>query len=159
MIEIPLTQGQVALIDDEDYELVSQYKWYARWDPHTKSFRAVTTGRQLGGKRKMTYMHRLIMNAQKGEQVDHVNHETLDNRKENLRLCDGFGNQHNRGKNLNNTSGYKGVYWSIRASKWRALIQFNGKLIHLGYFTTPELAHEAYCKAALELHGRFSNFG
>jgi hypothetical protein len=156
MIEIPLTQGQVALIDDEDFELVSQYKWCARWSPGMRSYYAVTTIRKPDGKRIHLQMHRLIMNAQKGEQVDHINHNTLDNRKSELRICNASENQHNRGKNLNNSSGNKGVYAHKASGKWQAQIALNGKTIHLGLFATKEEAYTAYCNAALELHGEFS---
>ena len=156
MIEIPLTQGQVALIDDEDYDLVSQYKWCAQWNPHTKSYYAKTNIRKVDGTWTMLHMHRLIMNAKKGEQVDHINHNTIDNRKENLRLCTNSQNQHNQGKRVNNTSGCKGITWHKRDKRWQAQIKLNGKNIHLGLFLTPEEAYEAYCKAALERHGEFS---
>ena len=155
MIEIPLTQGQVALIDDENYKLVSQYKWHAHWNKDTKSYYAATNVKKEGG-RTLLLMHRLIMNAQKGEQVDHINHDTIDNRKENLRLCTNSQNQHNKGKRIDNTSGLKGVSRYKPSGKWQARIQLNGKQIHLGRFLTPEEAYEAYCKAALELHGEFS---
>ncbi|MHB1641783.1 MAG: AP2 domain-containing protein [Acidithiobacillus sp.] len=156
MIEIPLTQGQVALIDDEDFELVSRHKWYARWSPDTKSFYALTKIRNPDGKRTTLLMHRLVMSAQPGQQVDHIHHLTLDNRKSELRLCTGSQNQHNQGVNSKNTSGYKGVYWQKRNQKWRSCIKVNGKRISLGLFLTPELAHAAYCRAALELHGDFA---
>lgn len=156
MIEIPLTRGQVALIDDEDFELVSRHKWCAWWNPNTKSFYALTNIRKPDGKRTMLKMHRLIMNAQPGEEVDHINHLTLDNRKSELRLCTGSQNQHNAGKRADNTSGYKGVAWHKNNQKWQAKIKLNGKNKHLGYFTTPELAYEAYCKSAHELHGEFA---
>ena len=156
MIEIPLTQGQVALIDDEDYELVSQYKWYAQWNPDTQSFYAVTKIRKPDGTRDMLRMHRLVMNAKKGEYVDHINHDTIDNQKENLRLCSCSENLYNQGKRSNNTSGCKGVSWHKRNKKWQALIRVSGKRIHLGLFATKEEAYTAYCNAALELHGEFS---
>ena len=157
MIEIPLTQGQVALIDDEDYELVSRYKWCAHWNKHTKSYYAETNLKKEGGGYATIIMHRIIMNAKKGKQVDHINHDTLDNRKENLRLCTNSENSQNQGKRINNTSGFKGVHWHKRDKRWCADIRVNGKRIHLGLFLTPEEAYEAYCKAALELHGEFSN--
>ena len=156
MIEIPLTQGQVALIDDEDFEIVSKYKWYATWSPDTKSFYAMTNIRKLDGKQTTLQMHRIIMNAQKGQQVDHIHHNTLDNRKSEMRLCSGSQNQHNSGKRTNNTSGFKGVSWHKATQKWYARIKLNGKEKSLGYFTHPELAHEAYCRAAAELHGDFA---
>jgi hypothetical protein len=159
VIEIPLTQGQVALIDDEDFELVLAYKWNADLNKHTKSFYAVTNVTKPDGKRTKLLMHRLIMNAQKGQQVDHIHHLTLDNRKSEMRLCTQSQNMQNSGKQVHNTSGFKGVSWHKLKQKWVANINLNGKKKHLGYFPTPELAREAYCKAAAELHGEFANFG
>jgi len=159
MIEIPLTQNQIALIDDEDFEIVSKYKWSALWNPCTKSFYAKTDIAKPDGKRTRVQMHRLVMNAQPGEQVDHIHHLTLDNRKSELRLCTRSQNQCNTGKHADNTSGYKGVGWHKHNQKWEAQIALDGKKKHLGYFGTPELAHAAYCKAAHELHGDFANFG
>jgi len=156
MIEIPLTQGQIALIDDEDYEIVSRYKWSARWSPCTNSFYAITNTPSIRGKRKTLLMHRLIMDAQPGQQADHINRLTLDNRKSELRLCTGSQNQHNAAKRTDNTSGYKGVSWHKRNKKWQARITVNGKDRYLGSFLTPELAHEAYCNAADELRGEFA---
>jgi hypothetical protein len=152
-IEIPLTQNQTAMIDDEDFELVSQFKWCAWWNKNTKSFYAVNNTRKA-----TLYMHRLIMGAQKGEQVDHIHHLTLDNRKSELRLCTPSQNQCNRRLNANNTSGYKGVSWSNQRQKWVAEIWVGGKKKNIGRYATPELAHEAYCQAALELHGEFARF-
>jgi len=156
MIEIPLTQGQVALIDDEDFELISKFKWRAVWNPHTKSFYAKAHIRKPDGKDTTLRMHRLIMNAQPGQQVDHVHHLTLDNRKSELRICTNSENLMNRGAQENNTSGYKGVSWNKRDRKWHAQIWVNGKRKHLGYFSTPEDGYAAYCKAAHDLHGQFA---
>jgi len=156
MIEIPLTQGQVALIDDEDFEIVSRYKWCARWSPCTNSFYAMTNIRNAAVQGTTLRMHRLIMKAQQGEQIDHINHDTLDNRKAELRLCTQNQNQHNRSAQANNTSGYKGVFWHKASQKWQAQIQLNGKRKSLGCYAAPEAAHQAYCKAALELHGEFA---
>ena len=159
MIEIPLTQGQLALIDDEDFELVNKYNWIAHWDRRTKSFYATTRIGKQEGCRKFLRMHRLIMNAKKGQQVDHIHHLTLDNRKSQLRLCSHGQNQHNRSIQLNNTSGFKGVSYDATKHKWRAFIGVNGKNRHLGYFIALEMAHTAYCRAALELYGEFACFG
>jgi hypothetical protein len=156
MIEIPLTQNQTALIDDEDFELVSAYKWQVQWNTRTKSFYAVTTIRKPNGKRTTVRMHRLIMGATNSEKVDHIHHLTLDNRKSELRLCTNSQNLCNRGAQDGNTSGYKGVSWHKGNKKWQAKITLNGKGTHLGYFPTPELAHEAYCQSAPEFHGEFA---
>jgi len=154
-MEIALTQGQVALIDDDDFELVSRYKWCAAWDPSTKSFRAITTIRKDDGKRTALLMHRLIMNANKGEEVDHIHHFTLDNRKSELRLCTRSQNMQNTHKYANNRSGHKGVYWINNCQKWRAQIRSNGQPIHLGIFTDINDAIAARAAATLLYHGEF----
>lgn len=108
-------------------------------------------------------MHRVIMESmlerklKKGEWVDHINGDGLDNRRENLRLATPSQNMQNVGKRSHNTSGYKGV--SSCGSRWRATIRVNGKQKHLGVFATPELAHAAYCESADKLHGDFANYG
>ena len=156
MIGIPLTQGQVALIDEEDFELVSRYKWHAQRVRHTNSFYAQTNISMPDGSKTHLQMHRLIMNAQPGELVDHIHHLTLDNRKSELRLCTTEQNAHNMAKHSDNTSGYKGVRWIKDREKWRAQIGMRGKKIFLGDFASPEMAYNAYCEAAIALHGEFA---
>jgi len=107
---------------------------------------------------KLVRMHRIIAGANhKDEIVDHINGNTLDNRRSNLRICSNAENGRNRGKNSNNSSGFKGVF--LKRDKWAAQIKHNGKSIHLGTFKTPEEAHLAYQRAANKLHGRFKNYG
>jgi len=156
VVEVPLTRGQVALIDREDWDRVQGYNWIADYNKCTRSYYAVTK-QNIQGKRRKIKMHRLIMDAQKEMQVDHINRNTLDNRKKNLRLCYQHQNKCNSGKRKTNTSGFKGVYKNRH--RWRAQIQFCGKLHYLGTFDTREAAHAAYCEAALRLHGEFANFG
>jgi hypothetical protein len=156
MIEIPLTQNQVAIIDDEDFELVSRYRWYAAWSPLTKSFYARAKTRKPDGRHAIIQMHRIIKGAQKGQQVDHIHHNTLDNRKSELRLCTGSQNQHNKGIQANNTSGYKGVCWNKSHQKWTARIRLNGKQKNLGYYATPEAANSDCITARTTLHGDFA---
>lgn len=93
------------------------------------------------------------------EQIDHINREPSDNRISNLREASQSQNKHNTGRYSNNKSGYKGVYWFKDTGKFAAQIIHNRKKHHLGYFTTAEEAHEAYCKAAEQLHKDFSNVG
>ena len=155
MIEIPLTQGQVALIDDEDFELVGQYKWSAFWSTRGRCFYAVRTT-QKNYKRTTIYMHRLIMGVDGAVKVDHINHCTLDNRRSELRVATHSQNMFNRGKTIKNTSGYKGVTWDAANHKWVAEIWANNKKTHLGRFITKEAAYSAYCEAALRLHGEFA---
>lgn len=132
---IPLTKGQVALVDDEDYEYLSQWKWYADYNPKTKSFYATRHSPRHGGGRHTIRIHRIILNAQKGEQVDHESHDTLDNRRANLRLTNSQGNNSNASRRMDNTSGHCGVHWHKRKKRWCAHIRINSKRIHLGSYT------------------------
>jgi hypothetical protein len=156
IIGILLTQGQVAIIDIGDLALVAPHRWHAYWCQLGKCFYAKTNIRNPDGKRTTLKMHRLIKGAKKGEEVDHIHHNTLDNRQSETRLCTGSQNQHNHVLNANNTSGYKGVSWDKRSGKWRAHICVNGKQKNLGRYTTPELANEACIAVRPELHGEFA---
>ena len=155
MKKIPLTQGQFALVDDDDFELVSQYKWYAAWSPSTKGFYAITHIHKPDGKRTTLKMHRLIMNPKPGEDVDHIHHNTLDNRKSELRLCTRSQNMQNTRKYANNRSGHKGVRWRNDCQKWRAQIWINGKQIHLGNFIEVNDAIAARAAAVILYHKEF----
>ncbi len=156
MIEIPLTRGQVALVDDEDFELVNKYSWQAQWNNYTKSFYARANSLKREGKLRPLYMHRIILNAGKGEQVDHINHATLDNRKENIRICSRSQNGCNRGAASTNRSGYKGVFWETQRSMWHSRITIDGKSIHLCFSDDPKVCYDAYCLAAKKYHGEFA---
>jgi HNH endonuclease/AP2 domain len=96
-------------------------------------------------------MHRAILGAQPGQMVDHRNHDTLDNRRENLRFCSYSENAQNSRKHSNNTSGFKGVSWYARSNRWVAYINLNGKRIHIGYVRDKDeaiLARDAAVKCA-----------
>ena len=155
MVEVPLTQGKVALIDDEDAERVLAYKWCARWDKSCRRWRAL---RYASGKHKgrAAFLHRFIMNAPDGVQVDHINQDPLDNRRLNLRLATNSQNCCNKGRHIDNSTGFKGIWWNKRRSAFQAGIEHQGKKYHLGYFTEPEEAARAYDIAALMLHGEFA---
>jgi len=154
MKEIQLTQNQVAIVDDADFEALNAYKWHARWNPSTKSFYAQRSVPIGGGKRTTIQMHRVITCAQKGFDVDHINKNTLDNSKANMRVCSRSENGRNRGKQIDNTSGYKGV--DSKNGKWRARIGHLGKKKFLGFFDNILDAAAAYDKAAIELHGSYA---
>lgn len=134
--EIPLTQGQVALIDDEDFDLVSQYKWHAGFSKGVQGFYALTSIYRPNKNPRVLGMHRLITGLDFGNRlhVDHLNHNTLDNRRENLRIVAPQENSRNKRKHSNNTSGYVGVSWNAQNKKWRARIHINNHLVHLGYY-------------------------
>ncbi|WP_155638650.1 HNH endonuclease [Burkholderia cepacia] len=150
--------GVEVQVDDEDYELVSAYKWSLNGGRYPK-----THEYDKERKRSISFsMHRLLMGRHRirdGLVVDHVDGNPLNNRRSNLRVCTYSQNNSNRGKSPNNSSGYKGVTFHKQMKKWQAQIMVNEKCIHLGLFTDPESAHEAYKKAALEYQGEFANFG
>ncbi len=101
------------------------------------------------------YLHHLILPKKKGFEVDHINRDVMDNRRENLRYVTSSQNGMNRGMMKSNTSGYRGVTWDKKTEKWRARIGLNGKQIWLGYFDDIEEAATAYKKKALELFEQY----
>ena len=151
---IALTQGQVAKVDDADYDWLCQWKWYAVYSKYTKSYyarRSLNPG--------VLYMSRAILGLTDPKvQADHRNKDTLDNQRHNLRVATASQNKSNIGKLSCNTSGFKGVTWVSTTKRWRAQMRRHGKHIHLGYFATAEEAHEAYKAKARELHGEFARF-
>ena len=149
---ISLTRGQVAKIDPEDYECVNQFKWFADWSQGMHSFYA--KGRIGDATTNPIRMHRFIMNAPEDKEVDHINGDTLDNRKANLRLCTQAENNRNRKKSSLNTSGYTGV--NKKKNRWCARTSFDGKRIHIGYFSDAEEAAHAYDEAVKKHHGEFA---
>jgi hypothetical protein len=155
MKTIPLTQGQVALVDDDDYSALAAHKWRALCNSHARTFYAVRHSYSVNGKRMTILMHQVIMGTHPGQQVDHINHDGLDNRRYNLRLADAHTNQQNARKRSGCSSPEKGVSWHKRARKWQARI-CDGELLpngrrrlrHLGYFATEAEASAAYTEAA-----------
>ena len=148
-----LSKGQTTLIDDEDYPLLTRYKWHLTANGAVQG--SIPTGRRGS---KHILMHRMIMNAPPNVQVDHKNGDRLDNRKENLRLCNNAENNRNVGlrKKKGRTSPYKGVSWCKNTNKWRAGITLNYRWIHLGRFIDPKEAALAYDNAAMLYFGEFS---
>jgi hypothetical protein len=108
--------------------------------------------------KKRYYLHRDIIDCPDGLQVDHINLDTLDNRKCNLRICTDSQNKMNRKVQSNNKYGLKGVYYHKRHKKYYAQIRLNKKKIDIGFFDTKEGAYKAYCEAAKKYHGSFSRF-
>lgn len=153
--KIALSQGKFALVDAEDFEYLNQWKWYAQWMSSTRSFYA-RRNFNTGSGRTTLHMHRVILGITDTEvQVDHINHNTLDNRKHNLRICAKHENTKNKKKSSNNTSGFKGVTWDSRRGQWKAKIGYNGKSIHIGYYDDPYAAAKAYDSASNKYHGEF----
>jgi len=152
---IALTQRQVAIVDAADFEWLSQWCWHAIWSPCTNTFYAARN-EEKQKYRTMLQMHRVILDCRRGEQCDHINHDTLDNRRSNLRKAIGNQNNRNSRKRKDNTSGYKGVCWHKWTRKWSAQITINRKHIHLGYFDKSKNAAHAYDEAAKKYFGEFA---
>jgi hypothetical protein len=153
--KIPLTQGQFALVDDDDYKRFGHLKWHAWWNSHTKSYHAKRTGPRPD--KKTIYLAREIMGVDDPKvKVDHENHKTLDDRKSNLRACSNSQNIANRnGPPSNNKSGLRGVWWDKTRRLWRAGIQVNMKTIDLGRFEEKTSAASAYRLANRQHFGAF----
>lgn len=155
---IPLTQGQVAIVDAGDFQMLLQWKWYALWSPAGKTFYA-TRRHKVGDKKyRLLGMHRLLLGLEYGDHRhgDHINRDTLDNRRVNLRIATPAQNAWNTRLYSTNTSGHKGVYWEEQTGKWRASIGVNRKEIKLGRFSSLDAAVAAYAEASKQYHGEFA---
>ena len=155
MKEIKLTQNKVALVDDEDFEYLNQFKWYVLKRPYT--YYAARSIRLTNGKQTLILMHRVILNVPKGMETDHINHEGLDNRRINIRICTKNENCMNRNSYKNRSSRFRGVYWDKNCKKWRAQIGYKKKNYHLGLFLSENEAALSYDNKAIELFGEFAN--
>lgn len=153
MKEIPLAKNRgFAIVDDEDFDFLSKYKW--KINPRGYIYRNFYKG---NGHSTSVLMHRKIMSAPKGMEIDHINNDKLDNRKSNLRLCTVDENSRNRKLTKRNTHGYKGVKYDKRRKNWSAQISHKYKKYHLGTFTTVIEAAKAYNEGAKKYHGEFAS--
>ncbi len=155
---LPLTRKaphlprRYALIDIEDFERVTRSKWYATPAGYVRA----TSGKFLAA-HHMT-LHRYVCRVEREERLDHESGDTLDNRKQNLRVATAAENARNTRRQTfpGKTSRFKGVCWSARAERWLAKITANGERTYLGQFSSEEDAALAYDKAAVQLHGDFA---
>jgi hypothetical protein len=150
-VEIPLTQGLVALIDEADAAMALARKWYAGRSGRT--FYAQRTDLAADGSRLTVRLHTFLTGWR---YVDHINGNGLDNRRANLREAEHRQNLMNQRRPRHNTSGFKGVTLNKRTGKWEAQILPQGRHIRLGSFEDPEEAARAYDAAALLHFGEFA---
>lgn len=147
---IELTQGKKTIIDDEDFNTLSKFKW---------SFSNGYAAKKITGNRNL-FLHTLVMNPPAGKKVDHINGDSLDNRKSNLRICTQAQNLRNQKIGKRNKSGYKGVSYmkeGKRVKRWVVKIVLNYKQYHVGYFETKQEGAVAYNEAAKKYFGEFAN--
>jgi hypothetical protein len=159
MKEVKLTQGYVALVDDEDYARVSQYKWHAHILRKRDGSVLVVYARGYlpGNSRQRLYLHRVILGIKDSKiRVDHRDHNGLNCRRYNIRDSQGSNNKNTRIR-LTNTSGFKGVSWSKDKEKWTVRLKVDGHYKFFGYFTDPLEAACAYDMAAVKYFGEFAH--
>lgn len=151
-VTIPLATGGETIVSPEDAHIVSSKRWFLT---HADSRRGgyVQRSERIGGKRQPIYLHRLIANARRGEIVDHINGNGLDNRRENLRIATAQLNSVNR-RSYTPSSGYRGVV--ARGNRWQASISIKRRFKSLGYFGDAESAARAYDAAAIAEFGEFA---
>lgn len=136
-------QGYPVLVDECDWDVVQSRNW--------KVSKKGRTHYVISSDGKGSYLHRLITSAAEYEVVDHINSAGLDNRQLNLRVGTSFENSQNLRKFKNNTSGFVGVYWAAYTKRWRAMLMYQYKSFHLGYFASREEAALAYNAGILRI--------
>ena len=157
MKRILLTQGKFAIVDDANYKRLNKHKWYAKKGRNTwYAMRSLT---KPDGKQIIIRMHRELLGLEYGDkrESDHRNHNGLDNRLINLRICTGSQNQYNQKPQKNCSSSFKGVIWRKDTHKWRSQIKINGHTIYLGCFASEVEAAKTYDRKAMELFGEYAH--
>lgn len=155
MKQLPLSNGQFALVDDADYDELVQFKWQV-----SRGYVVRSTPR-VNGKQGQEKLHRRLLGLVPGDGVlgDHRDRNKLNNQRRNLRAATVSQNVQNAGLRSDNRAGFKGVTWRPDNGKWQAQLNIGGRNRHLGYFDDPVLAHEFRCLAADMCHGEFSCHG
>lgn len=157
MKEISLNKGRVALVDDNMFDYLNQWKWYAwKWGYSFYAIRNIPATNSQP--RTSVKMHRIIMQIDdRKTHIDHIDQNGLNNQINNLRTCSRSQNMANRKSRKNSTSKYLGVSFNKQKNKWVAQIGKNGKIYHIGVFYSEKEAAQAYNLKANEVHGAFAN--
>lgn len=155
---IALTRGLYAIIWEPDFEWAQSFKWQAYWNKNTRSYYAATRCALLDGRIFHIRLHRAILGLDKHDprQGDHINRNTLDCRRDNLRIATVAQNSQNRPSTIGSKSKYKGVYWSSRKHKWISAMRLNKATKYLGSYLLEEDAARKYDEAALRAYGEFA---
>jgi len=143
MQQIPLSQGRFALVDDADYPLLSEFRWCYRPERGGRQGYAVRNT-NVGGKRRQCYLHREIMQPGEGQEVIFLNHDRLDCRRENLRVVSKEDARRHHRVRRDSKSGVKGVRYNAGTDSWSAYVHRHGHAYHVGTFSSPEAAAQAY---------------
>lgn len=152
---VPLTKGYEAIIDAADVAEVAGFNWHTRISGKT-AYATTNSAKCELGRQRPIWMHRVLMRAPDGAEVDHINGDGLDNRKStNLRLATRAENVRNTRTRKTNTSGAKGVSWNKNERRWRAYITVGREQKHLGWFDDLQAAARAYAVASNLYHGEF----
>jgi hypothetical protein len=148
--QIQLTKGKFAIVDYEDYIILSKFNWHCVGGRYA--------ARSVGGRdnKKMEYLHRVVAGAGDGDVVDHINGNPLDNRRSNLRVGTQQQNIYNQSVRKNNKSGYRGVAWQDDAKKWEVRIHKEGTKHYLGLFKCKHDAARVYNFWAHDLYGEYA---
>lgn len=157
MKRIKISGGYTAMVDDEDFKYLCRFAWY-----HVPARSGTYAYRPIykDGERTSLPMHREIMGLLPGDyrQVDHINHNRLDNRRSNLRVVSNEENCCNRQLRKDSGTKLKGVGWHKRVKKYQVRVFKSGKVRYAAYFSDPHEAYEAYCREAKKIHGEFARF-
>jgi len=160
MKSIPLTRGVSTIVDDSDHEFLSRWAWYAMPNGSGKFYAVrsarLSDGRLRGEPQKLIFMHRILAATPEGLVTDHINGDSLDNRRDNLRAVTHTHNMWNRAARADRRSRFKGVTFDKRRGKWAAVIQVNNSPIFLGRFQSEEAAGAAYARRAALEFGQYN---